>query len=486
MNAQAAKLQADLTAGQIAGAVRAGRLSVVDIAEAALDRIRAIDGGLNCFTDVFAERARATARAVDQAVRRGADPGPLAGVPVAVKNLYDVEGEVTLAGSVIERDSPPAKEDAALVERLQAAGAVLVGALNMDEYAYGFTTENSHYGPTRNPHDPARVSGGSSGGSAAAVAAGLVPITLGSDTNGSIRVPAALCGVYGLKPTFGRLSRRGVYPFVHSLDHTGPFARSAADLALAYDALQGADLRDPACALRPVEPVSGSSPSSPEAVRAGVLGGWFQDNISADALAGLHAVADALDARPAELPGARAARAAAFCLTGAEGGSLHLPDLIARPGDFDPATRDRLIAGALQPAHVAVRAQRVRRWFLDQALELFETFDVLAAPATPFPATPIGRATVAMGGQSVSVRAVMGLYAQPISFIGLPVLVVPIVRSGRLPVGVQLIAPPWREDVLFGLAARLEAEGVCGAALPSALSGALSPKPAREPQSHAV
>ena len=472
----------DLTAGQIAEGVRGGRLSASDLAESALDRIRAADGALNCFTDVFADRARAAARRVDETVRQGRDPGPLAGVPFAVKNLYDVKGVVTLAGSIIERDRPPAGEDAALVARLEAAGAVLVGALNMDEYAYGFTTENSHYGPTRNPHDPARVAGGSSGGSAAAVAAGLVALSLGSDTNGSIRVPAALCGVFGLKPTFGRLTRRGTKPFVHSLDHTGPFARTVADLALCYDALQGGDARDPACADRPAEPVSARLAPPTPGLRAGVLGGWFQDNISPAALDGLDAVSRALGAEPAELPGARAARAAAFCLTGAEGGSLHLADLRSRPGDFDPATRDRLIAGALQPGHVAPRAQRLRRWFLDQALELFERFDVLLAPATPFPATPIGQATTVMGGDSVSVRAVLGLYTQPISFIGLPVLAVPVVRPGRLPVGVQLIAPPWREDLLFRVAARLQAEGVVGAALPSALVT----HPSREPEPHAV
>ena len=460
---------ADLTALDIAAGVRAGRLSATAVVQAALDRIASADAGLNCFTAVFADRALRAAREVDDAVRLGADPGPLAGVPFAVKNLYDVRGEVTLAVSIIERDKPPASRDATLVERLEAAGAVLVGALNMDEYAYGFTTENSHYGPTRNPHDPTRVSGGSSGGSAAAVAAGLVPLSLGSDTNGSIRVPAALCGVYGLKPTFGRLSRQGVYPFVHSLDHTGPFARTVRDLAAAYDALQGPDPLDPVCTDRPQQPVTRALEGQLPAVRAGVLGGWFQDDISDEAQSGLLVVARALGGQPVELPGAGAARAAAFCLSGAEGGSLHLAHLRDRPQDFDPATRDRLIAGALQPGHIAPRAQRVRRWFLEQALGLFARFDVLLAPCTPFPATPIGQATTMMGGQSVSVRAVMGLYAQPISFIGLPVLAAPVVRSGGMPVGVQLIAPPWREDLLFRIAARLEAEGVVGAALPCTL-----------------
>jgi Asp-tRNA(Asn)/Glu-tRNA(Gln) amidotransferase A subunit family amidase len=212
----------------------------------------------------------------------------------------------------------------------------------------------------------------------------------------------------------------------------------------------------------------------------GVLGGWFQDNISDEALAVLSVVADALGAEPAELSGAREARAAAFCLTGAEGGSLHLADLRERPHDFDPATRDRLIAGALQPGHVAPRAQRVRRWFLEQALGLFERFDVLLAPATPFPATPIGQAATMMGGQRASVRANLGLYTQPISFIGLPVLVAPVVRAGSMPAGVQLIAPPWREDRLFAIAAQLEAPGVVSAARPSTL------EPFRESHLHAV
>ena len=189
-----------------------------------------------------AERARATRRRD----RRGDAPaasrvGPLAGVPFAVKNLFDIAGLPTLAGSKINRDRPPAAADATLVARLEAAGAVLVGALNMGEYAYDFTGENCHDGPSRNPHDTARMTGGSSGGSGAAVAGGLVPLALGSDTNGSIRVPSSFCGVFGLKPTYGRLSRAGSFPFVASLDHLGPLARTAGDLALAYDAMQGPD-----------------------------------------------------------------------------------------------------------------------------------------------------------------------------------------------------------------------------------------------------
>ncbi|HVJ59444.1 MAG TPA: amidase family protein, partial [Burkholderiaceae bacterium] len=229
----------------IAAAVRAGNCSVQDLVVASLERIAATEPRVNAFTEITAARAQRRARQLDR--DRGALRDlPLAGVPFSVKKLFDIEGLRTLAGSKIEHDAAPAARDAVLVQRLEAAGAVLVGALNMDEYAYGFTTENSHVGPTRNPHDPSRTAGGSSGGSAAAVAAGQVPLTLGSDTNGSIRVPSSFCGLFGLKPTYGRLTRAGTFPFVLSLDHLGPVTRTVEDLALTYDLMQGPDPHDPA------------------------------------------------------------------------------------------------------------------------------------------------------------------------------------------------------------------------------------------------
>src|SRR6266699_3636868 len=215
----------DLSASKIAQAVAGGRISAVSVIEAALLRIAKHNPVVNAFTDVTADRARAKARAIDAAVAAGQNAGPLAGVPFAVKNLFDVQGLSTRAGSKINRDLAPSPRDATLIERMEAAGAVLVGALNMGEYAYDFTGENVHDGPSRNPHDPTRMTGGSSGGSGSAVGGALVPIALGSDTNGSIRVPSSFCGVFGLKPTFGRLSRARTFPFVASLDHLGPFAQ---------------------------------------------------------------------------------------------------------------------------------------------------------------------------------------------------------------------------------------------------------------------
>ncbi len=229
------------SATEIAGAVAGGATTATAVAHAALARVAALNPGLNAYTDITAERALREAAAVDAGRDAGRPPGPLAGVPFAVKNLFDVAGLPTRAGSKINRDRPPAAADAALVRRLNAAGAVLLGTLNMGEYAYDFTGANVHDGACRNPHDPERISGGSSSGSGAATAAGMAPVSLGSDTNGSLRVPASLCGVFSLKPTYGRLGRGGTFPFVDSLDHLGPFARSAEDLALAYDALQGPD-----------------------------------------------------------------------------------------------------------------------------------------------------------------------------------------------------------------------------------------------------
>src|SRR6202034_1908635 len=243
-------------AADIVAAVASGHSTALSIVEAALARIRERDPVLNSFTAVTEQRALLRAEAVDATRARGEALGPLAGVPFAVKNLFDVSGLPTLAGSKINRDMPPVTRDAALIERLEAAGAILVGALNMGEYAYDFTGENIHDGASRNPHDHERMSGGSSGGSGAAVGGGLVPLALGSDTNGSIRVPSSLCGIFGLKLLLGRLTRARTFPFVASLDHLGPFARTARDLALAYDAMQGFDAEDPACASRPVEPVT--------------------------------------------------------------------------------------------------------------------------------------------------------------------------------------------------------------------------------------
>jgi aspartyl-tRNA(Asn)/glutamyl-tRNA(Gln) amidotransferase subunit A len=444
------------SAWRIAQDVKAGRTTARSVVADALQRIAVDDPLLNAFTAVFADEAMDDADAVDAAVAAGRHVGPLAGVPFAVKNLFDIAGYATLAGSKIRQDAPPASRDADLVARLKAAGAILVGALNMDEFAYGFVTENAHYGATRNPHDLDRIAGGSSGGSAATVAAGIVPFTLGSDTNGSVRVPAALCGVYGLKPTWGRLSLGGVFPFVDSLDHAGLFARDLEDLANVYDAL-ASDGDAPSS-----DPIAGRLEDlASRPLRVGMLSGWFTQGAAAEVLQTLAPLADALGADlDVQFEGAETARSAAFCLSAYEGGHLHLEDLRHRAEAFDPAVRDRLLAGALLPNEIAVQANRYRRTFRTVASRLFSRYDLLLAPTTPCVAPRIGEPTMMVDGEAVSVRKNLGAYTQPLSFIGLPVLAAPLNRPGLLPIGIQIIGDRGCEALTFALAAKLERLGL--------------------------
>jgi AtzE family amidohydrolase len=455
------------SASEIARAVAEGERSALAVTEAALARIKSLNPKLNAFTDVVANRARAKARALDQARRDGQPLGAMAGVPFAVKNLFDIKDVTTLAGSRINRSSAPAARDATLIARLEAAGAVLVGALNMGEYAYDFTGENVHDGASRNPHDLNRMTGGSSGGSGGAVAGGLVPLALGSDTNGSIRVPSSFCGVFGLKPTYGRLSRAHTFPFVSSFDHLGPFARTTRDLALAYDVMQGHDADDPVCADRPVEPALPALDRGIGDLKIAVASGYFRKGASLETREAMQRVAKALDARrEIEIPEALRARSAAYVITAAEGAALHLDRLRTRARDFDPNVRDRLIAGAMVPAALVNHAQKFRRWYRERVLELFKDVDVILAPATPCTAPRIGQQTFVLDGVEMPLRPNIGIYTQPISFIGLPVVAAPVPLT-PLPIAVQIIAAPWREDVALRVAQVLEQAGVASAPRPN-------------------
>jgi len=419
-------------------------ISVAD----ALEQIEADDERFNCFTAVYRDQVLAAANA----------SGPLGGVPFAAKDLYDVAGRTTRAGSKIYADNPPAARDATAVARLKAAGAVLVGATNMDEFAFGFTTENPHNGPTRNPRDPARIAGGSSGGSAAAVAAGMVPLALGSDTNGSVRVPAALCGVYGLKPTYGRLSRAGVAPLAWSFDHVGVFARTARETARAYDALQGPDEDDPACTDRAPEPADDGIAG----LRIAIAGGYFEGGGLPEAFAAVDRAAGVLDAdKRIDIPDADRALAASLLITSAEGASLHLDEIRARAEDFDPHTRDRWIAATMIPAAWVHDAQRFRRRFRDIMATVFKDIDVLITPTTAFPAPELGQGRITIDGRDVPVRGTLGRFTAPFSFVGLPAISVPMaVEPGALPLGVQIVARPYDEAAVLRVAAVLEKNGV--------------------------
>ncbi|ALV93323.1 AtzE family amidohydrolase [Pantoea vagans] len=442
-------------------ALNQGEISAREVAEQTLNAIEQHNPAINAWTEVTGQRMLREAEQVDGQRQRGEVLPALAGIPYAVKNLFDVAGHSTLAGASLFSERAAAREDAWAVSKLRQSGALLSGMLNMDAYAYGFTTENTHYGATHNPRDLTRIAGGSSGGSAAAVAAGLVHFSLGTDTNGSIRVPASLCGIYGLKPTFGRLSRSGSHPFVASLDHIGPFARSVEDLTLVYDALQGRDPADAFQSEQPLAPASDGLSKGAEGIRSAVLGGFFSTWCSDEARAAVTAVAQALNAsEEVTMPNAEIARSAAFIMTGVEGGNHYLPALRRMPEQFEPNSRERLLAGAMLPSAWYVQAQRFRRHFQQQVLPLFEQFDVLIAPATPCTATTIGQETIHINGHDLPTRASMGMLTQPISFLGLPVCTVPLQTASGLPIGLQLIAAPFKEHLALRAAWALQQQGL--------------------------
>jgi aspartyl-tRNA(Asn)/glutamyl-tRNA(Gln) amidotransferase subunit A len=442
------------TAIEIAAAVRAGAVAATALATRAIAALEA-DTHV-AVTRVLATRALAEAAAVDATIARGEDPGPLAGVPYGVKDLFDIKSLPTTAGSAVRADAASATADAEAIRRLKAAGAVLTCTLNMDEFAYGFATINAGYGTTRNPHDPQRLAGGSSGGSAAVVAAGIVPFALGSDTNGSIRVPASLCGLYGLKPAHASLPLAGTFPFAESFDDIGPFTASLQDMALVWEVLLGQGL-----------------PQAPGVIRIARVGGRFRQNADPAQLAAIDAIAP--QARLIELPDVARARSAAFLITAYEGGHLHRETLVTNALAYDPAVRDRLIAGALLPQELYAKAKAFRANFLAGLNSLIADFDVLLAPATPCTAPLIDDPRIMIDGALSPARADLGIHTQPITFTGLPSLAVPLRRPGQLPLGLQLIGKPGGEGALLALAARLENDGIIGVTAPErAFSGELT------------
>lgn len=435
----------------IATAVRTGEKTAVAIMEDTLNILHNQDCKINSVTHIFEKESLEKAKKIDEDRNAGKSLPILSGVPFGVKDLYDIVGHITTAGSAVLRNNPPAQQDAVIVERLKGAGAIPVATLNMDEFAYGFATVNAHYGTTRNPHDLNCIAGGSSGGSAAAVAAGFLPFTLGSDTNGSIRVPASLCGVWGLKPTFGRLPRKGVYPFSASLDVAGHFAGSLDDLITTFYVMDDS--------IADVEPEFSS-------LKIGRLGGWFTENLSSTVEIAVNRICSFLNVTSTiELPQVQNARAASFLITAAEGGNLHLPRLKEKASQYDPATRDRLFAGALLPATTYLQAQRFRHWFREKIHKILQEVDILIAPAVMSEAPRLDQPTVIVNGQSVSARANLGLYTQPLSLPGLPVLCVPLLNTQSLPIGLQLIAAPRKESNLFSIARHLQDNGLAGRVL---------------------
>jgi aspartyl-tRNA(Asn)/glutamyl-tRNA(Gln) amidotransferase subunit A len=433
--------------------IQARRLSPVALAEQLFDRIDRLNPQLNAFVTLSKESALAEARQVEADLKAGRSRGPLHGVPIGHKDLYATKGLRTTGASKQLADWVPA-EDATSVAKLRAAGTVLLGKLNTHEFAYGPTNELSSFGPSRNPWDTERITGGSSGGSGAALAAGLVPLATGSDTGGSIRIPAACCGISGLKPTYGLVSRSGVLPLCWSLDHAGPMARSARDCALMLDAMAGHDPRDDASAMREKTDHLAALTGEVGGLRIGIPRGYFFAPADPAVVAAVEAALRQLEKRgaklvPLEIDDIAHAAAAAFVIYLSEATSWHEDTLDRTPELYDPAVRSFLELGDQVLAKDYLLAQRYRSHLGRSVARCFEQADILAMPTLPVTATPFGTTSVDLGGTGASLFGALLRNCEPFNLTGLPALSVPCGFAEGLPVGLQLVGPAFADALVL-------------------------------------
>jgi aspartyl-tRNA(Asn)/glutamyl-tRNA(Gln) amidotransferase subunit A len=406
------------------------------------------------------DSALESARQSDQELSRGIDFGPLHGIPIAVKDLFETKGVRTTCGSKLFADFIPDR-DAAVVEKLDEAGAVLIGKTTLHELAYGITSTNPHFGPVRNPWDPERIPGGSSGGSGAAVASGMVIMAMGSDTGGSIRIPAAFCGTVGLKPTYGRVSRYGVMPLDFSLDHMGPLTRSVRDAAITLEAIAGYDSRDETSSPRPVEPYVPGREAPITDLRIGWPENFYFDHIDPAVMTGLERFAEAaeqLGARitPVQVPDMAAMNAVARVIMLADASALMQPFLDRRDA-IGPDVLALLDQGRLLFATDYVNAQRLRSRMQREFRAIWENVDCLLTPTTPTGAPRIGQTTVRIGGEEEDVRLAATRFVRAINLLGLPALSLPCgLDVDGMPLGAQIIGKPFDEATILRVGAALE------------------------------
>jgi aspartyl-tRNA(Asn)/glutamyl-tRNA(Gln) amidotransferase subunit A len=447
----------NMTIREVAPLLRGRKLSPVELTRETLARIGRENARLNAYLTVLEESALREAREAERAIMAGEYHGPLHGVPVSVKDLFYTRGQRTTAGSKIYADFVPGY-DAAAVQRLRAAGAVLLGKTNMHELAYGITNNNPHYGPARNPADTTRIPGGSSGGSAAAVAAGLCFASLGTDTGGSIRIPASLCGVVGLKPTFGRVSRWGVIELGWTQDHVGPLARTAWDAAVVLQAVAGHDPRDSHSAEVPAPDFLEGIDAGVEGLRVGVPQNYFFERLAPEVEAAVRGAIRALEqmkaqVRPVRVESISEATEASRLTLLAEAAALYSEELRRRPLDFGADVRALLEQGQALPAADYVNAQRLRARFRAELDELFRQVDVLITATTPTVAPAIGQAAVSIGGAEEDVRLASTRLVRAFNFAGIPAVSVPCgVSSDGLPIGLHIAGRAFDEATVLRVA----------------------------------
>lgn len=437
-----------LTISHAADLISRGELSPVELVDAHLARIDRIDANLNCYITIMAEQALAQARTAETELRHGSYRGPLHGIPLALKDLYETEGVRTTAGSLFYKDKIPA-EDAFVVQKLKAAGAVLLGKLNMHEIALGVTNNNPHFGPCHNPWQIERTPGGSSGGCAAALSARLCMGALGTDTGGSIRIPASLCGVVGMKPTYGRVSLRGVVPLSWSLDHAGTMARTARDAAILLQAIAGYDPFDPASINTPVPDYLANIKAGVSGLKIALADDEFFTKVDLQVLNAVQTAADVFADLGAQISrveiahGKEAAQANGLIVT-SEAAAFHRDRLSEHPDMFGTDVRQRLETGAAYTSTEYILARRLGVEFRRQMERFFEDYDLLLTPTTPITAPPLE------GPNAVEQARILTSFTAPFNLSGLPALSIPCGFSSQgLPVGLQLIARPWAEAKLL-------------------------------------
>ena len=438
--------------------IAAGRLSPVELTQAYLERIEALEPRVNAYITVTGELAMERARQAEAEIAAGQNRGPLHGIPIALKDLYDTAGIPTTGGSKILAENVP-DEDCPAAAKLAEAGAVLLGKLNMHEFAFGITNNNAHYGPARNPWNTDCVTGGSSGGSGAAMAAGLCAATLGSDTGGSIRIPAAFCGIVGLKPTYGRVSKRKVLPLSTSLDTVGPMTRSVADAAVVLQAIAGYDALDPNSVDAPVPNFLDAMAGGASGLRIGVVRGDYRlpmDDELESAIEAAFAHLGSLGATlvdPVDLPLLREALPHNFVIISSEAAAFHRQWLDERPGDYGEDVFGRLSGGRNNAATDYIIAREAQARIRGQLLAAMADFDALALPMLPLTAPPIGQDRVSVGGAEMDLRTAVTWYTQPFNLTGFPAISVPCgFTSAGMPIGFQLVGKPFAEGTLLRLA----------------------------------
>lgn len=454
------KQLAEKSIGELAPLLESKEVSPVEVTEAVLKQVETYNGQINAYIRVDAEDAQTSAKIAESEIMKGNYKGKLHGIPMALKDIFYVKDKVVTMGSKIHKDFMPTYS-ATVVEKLAAAGVIFTGTLNMHEYAWGGTNNNPHFGPCRNPWDLEKIPGGSSGGSGAAVAADMTIASLGTDTGGSIRIPSAVCGIVGLKPTHGRVSKHGVFPLSWSLDHAGPMTKTVTDAAILLECIAGFDVNDPTTIDKPVSSYTTGLSENLKGMIIGVEEDFFLTNLQPDVQELFNKAIKTLkslgaEIKPITIPSLKNAHYAEMITVLAEASAIHHTNFKKRPEDFGKDVRLSLELGELPSAVEYIQAQQIRHKIKQEFQEIFKTVDTILAPTLPFTAPKIGQEITIINNQNLKVSDELIRLQSPANLTGLPSISVPCGLSENMPVGIQFIGDAFDEHVIIKAAYAFE------------------------------